>query len=174
MTEHPRTTLQDVAKAALGAHAGVSGRELERVARRQGLTISYTTINGMAAGTYKSRPTRRTLDALADLSGYSREAVYAAAELPLPGPPFADELPPDVDRMHPHQRRAVIEVIRAFLADSEPHAAGSHDGDRRTDVTAARGDEQAEAARTTPDRQPTRGQRRRAGLDQVGEESQDG
>ena len=164
MTEHSRTTLQDVAKAALGAHPGVSGRELERVARKQGLTISYTTINGMAAGTYKSRPTRKTLDALAALAGYSREAVYAAAELPLPGPPFADELPPDVDRMQPHQRRAVIEVIRAFLADGEPQGARSY---------AAGDDGLSAAARTTPDRQPTRGQRRRADLGRVGEESQD-
>ena len=172
MTEHPRTTLQDVAKAALGAHPGVSGRELERVARKQGLTISYTTINGMAAGTYKSRPTRKTLDALAELAGYSREAVYAAAELPLPGPPFADELPPDVDRMQPHQRRAVIEVIRAFLADSEPQGARSYDGDPASDPASDAA--LSEAARTTPDRRPTRGQRRRADLDEVGEESQDG
>ncbi len=43
-------TLRDVALDVLASQGSVSGRELERKARRLGLRISYTTINALAAG----------------------------------------------------------------------------------------------------------------------------
>ncbi|MEE3126371.1 MAG: hypothetical protein VX494_04095 [Actinomycetota bacterium] len=109
-------SLREVARAALDAHPGISGRELERVARRQGLTISYTTINHLAAGTYKSRPSRKTLDALAALSKLPHEAVYAAAHEPLPRARFAEQLPPDADTLDGAQREAVLSVVRQLAA----------------------------------------------------------
>lgn len=124
MTADQPTTLRDVARAALDAHVGVSGRALERLAREHGLSISYTTINHLAAGTYKSRPSAKTLDALAALSGFTPAQVYAAAQLPLPQASFAEQLPPDVDLLTPPQRDSVLSIIRQFTqANLELHQA---------------------------------------------------
>ena len=109
----PRS-LRDVAQRALDKHEGVSGRELDRIAKRRGLKIVYTTINHIAAGTYKSKPSRGTLEALADLSGYPRAVVYAAAEQPMPLASLADQLPPDADLLTGAQRDAVLAIIRQF------------------------------------------------------------
>jgi transcriptional regulator with XRE-family HTH domain len=114
MSNDAPMTLRDVAQAALAAHPGVSGRQLERLAKKRGLTISYTTINHLAAGTYKSRPSRKTLEALADLSGLDVEGVYRAAGEPLPRLPLRDDLPPDADLLDGTQRRLVVEMVRTF------------------------------------------------------------
>ena len=116
MNDDRPMTLRDVARAALDAHQGVSGRELDRLARKRGLSISYTTVNHLAAGTYKSRPSRNTLEALAELSGIPLAKVYEAANAPMPMARLADQLPPDADLLSPAQREAVIAVVRQFAA----------------------------------------------------------
>jgi hypothetical protein len=116
MNDDRPMTLRDVARAALDAHHGVSGRELDRLARKRGLSISYTTVNHLAAGTYKSRPSRNTLEALAELSGVPLAKVYEAAKVPMPMARLADQLPPDADLLSPAQREAVIAVVRQFAA----------------------------------------------------------
>jgi hypothetical protein len=103
-----------VAQAALDSNPGTTGRELDRQAKKRGLSIVYTTINAMAAGTYNSRPSRKTLEALSELSGFSLEEVYAAAKMPLPLKPLRDDLPPDADLLDGTQRRIVIDAIRSF------------------------------------------------------------
>lgn len=114
MSNDAPMTLRDVARAALDANPGVSGRQLERLAKKRGLTISYTTINHLAAGTYKSRPSRKTLEALAALADVEREVVYRAAGEPLPRTPLREDLPPDSDILTGPQRRIVVELIRSF------------------------------------------------------------
>lgn len=109
----PRT-LREVALAALAAHEGATGRELDRLARKMGHRISYTTVNHMAAGTYTSRPSRKTLEALAALAKLDPEVVYKAARLPLPMTPLREDLPPDADLLDGSQRRIVVELIRTF------------------------------------------------------------
>jgi len=108
-------TLREIAQSVLDKHQ-VSGRELTRRAAKAGLTLSYTTINGLAAGTYKSRPTAKTLAALAHLSDYTIEQVYAAAGLPVPLRPFAEDLPSDADTLSAEQRQAVLAVVRQFAS----------------------------------------------------------
>ncbi|MCL1900070.1 MAG: hypothetical protein FWG11_06120 [Promicromonosporaceae bacterium] len=80
-----------------------------------------TTLNHIGAGTYKSRPSAETVRAVAYLAGVSDDEAFTAAGLPIPGPPFADELPPDADELSPRSRKAVIEVIRAMLAAERGH-----------------------------------------------------
>jgi hypothetical protein len=107
-------TLKDVAKAASDKNDGARGRKLGRVAEGLGLKISYTTVDDILEGRYKSRPGRGILDALAELSGMNKEDVYAAAGVPLPLRPLADDLPPDADLLSGPQRRVVIDTVRLF------------------------------------------------------------
>lgn len=121
MSNDEPQTLKDVAQAALDNNRGMSGRQLDAEAKRRKLKIVYTTINHMAAGTYKSKPGRETLVALAELSGYTLEQVYRAARLPMPLKPFRDDLPEDADHLTGTQRRVVLDAIRQF-AQQNLHA----------------------------------------------------
>ena len=107
-------TLTDLMKLAAKRH-DASGRRLAELAVANGLDITYTTINHILAGTYRSRPGPRTLAAIAFLAGVEPARVYRAAGIPQPGRPFAEELPPGADYLTPRQRAAVIEVIRAMI-----------------------------------------------------------
>lgn len=139
MSNDEPQTLRDVAKAAL-AKSGVGGRALDRLAKQKGLTIAYTTINHMAAGTYKSRPGRPTLEALAALSGYTLEQVYRAARAPMPLKPLRDDLPDDADLLDGPQRRVVIDAIRLFAQQNRElatlRAVTGEDGDRHVSAAA--------------------------------------
>lgn len=112
-------TLRDLLEQAKVDRAVRSGRALADLAEKHGQKIDRTQVNAILGGTYKSRPQRPLLEAIAWLSNAELEDVYAAAELPMPGPSFADELPPDVDYLGPRERHAVITVIRAFLGAAE-------------------------------------------------------
>lgn len=111
-------TLKEIAQAASDNNGGARGRQLGRIAERKGLTLSYTTVDKLLAGTYTSRPSRRTLEALAQLSGVPVEKVYAAAQVAPPQARFADQLPPGVDSLTPEQRKVIIDIIRVFLKDN--------------------------------------------------------
>lgn len=106
-------TLREVAQSILDENQ-VSGRQLSELARKRGLTLSYTTINRLAAGDYTSHPSDKTLTALAMMSRYSVEQVYAAAGAPVPLKPLAEDLPPDADTLTPEQRDTVLSVVRQF------------------------------------------------------------
>lgn len=108
-------TLKDVAQAASDNNGGAGGRQLGRIAEKAGLTIAYTTIDKILAGTYTSRPGKKTLEALAQLSGIPLALVYEAAQMELPQARLADQLPPDVDLLTPEQRRIVIDLARLFV-----------------------------------------------------------
>jgi hypothetical protein len=107
-------TLKDVAQAASLKNGGARGRELGRIAKERGLKLTYTTVDHMLEGRYKSKPGRQTLDALAVLSGMPREEVFGAAGVPLPLKPLAQDLPPDADLLTGPQRRVVIDTVRLF------------------------------------------------------------
>lgn len=119
-------TLQTLVKRALGD--GTSGRQLAVRAEQAGHKVAFTTINAIAAGTYKSKPSAETIRAIAYLAGVSDEAAFTAAGYPLPGPPFADELPPGVDQLSARSRRAAVEILRALV-----EAETSQDGEGRAE-----------------------------------------
>lgn len=124
MNDSPNPTLRDVALRASQRVGGLQGRALDREAKKRGLTLSYTTIDRIIAGTYRSRPKGETLEALAQLSGYSLDVVRAAAGLPPQLRAFAEDLPPDADLLSADQRRVVLDVVRQFAkVNAELHAA---------------------------------------------------
>lgn len=111
----PRTLKEAVDTAAV--HRGQSGRRMAALAQGHGYKITSTTLNAIRQGTYKSTPSTETLRAIAWLAGVSEESVFIAAGEPVPGPPFADELPPGVDNLSPKARNAIIEILRVLVDD---------------------------------------------------------
>ncbi|MEV4991256.1 hypothetical protein [Pseudarthrobacter sp. LMD1-1-1.1] len=120
MHKRPKT-LKDVAQAASDNNGGAGGRQLGRIAEKAGLTIAYTTIDKILAGTYTSRPGKKTLEALAQLSGLPLAVVYEAAQMELPQARLADQLPPDVDSLTPEQRKIVIDLARLFVKQNRQY-----------------------------------------------------
>lgn len=114
MNDKGTRTLRDIAQLASDRHDGVRGRALDREAKRLGLRLSYTTVDKILAGTYRSQPGPETLDALAALAGVDRAEVYEAAGVPLPMSSFAEQLPPDADLLTARQRDSVLAVVRQF------------------------------------------------------------
>lgn len=112
-------TLKEIAQAASDNNGGARGRQLGRIAERKGLTLSYTTVDKILAGTYTSRPSRKTLEALAKLAGVPVAQVYEAANEVPPQAPFADQLPPGVDTLTPEQRKVIIDIARVFLKENK-------------------------------------------------------
>jgi len=77
-------TLTEIAQAASDNNGGARGRQLGRIAERKGLTLSYTTVDKILSGTYTSRPSRKTLEALAhrletELAGADTQDTYRLA-----------------------------------------------------------------------------------------------
>ncbi len=112
-------TMQSVIEEILG-RLNTSARGLDRAASKQGYSLAYTTISAIRNGTHSGQYQTRTLDAIAGVGGIGRDVVYRAAGLPLPGKPFADELPDDVDYLDRASREAVKGVIRVLLEQRSP------------------------------------------------------
>lgn len=112
-------TLKDLLEQAKVNHDVTSGRALADLTHGREHSIDRTQVNQILAGTYKSELRPSTIRAIAWLAGVDEAEAFAAAEQPLPGPPFAKELPPHADYLTPNQRHAVITVIRALLSSAE-------------------------------------------------------
>src|SRR5882757_1511267 len=108
-------TLRDLIDRAFVRHHARYATDLANLARANDFKINRTTINEIRNGTYSARPGKPVLEALAWLAGVSLDAAYLAADLPAPGPPFAAELPDDVDRLDRKERDAVLHVVRVLL-----------------------------------------------------------
>ena len=158
MDNEPQLTLRDVALKASESVGGLQGRALDREAKRRGLTLSYTTVDKIIAGTYTSTPKRPTLEALAQLSGLPLEKVFQAANVPFPRRPLAELLPEDADLLSPDQTRVVIDVVRQFakanralasarqnkeVVGNAQHPAPMNDAPRATATVAVGADELA-------------------------------
>ncbi|WP_426302744.1 hypothetical protein [Arthrobacter sp. R-11] len=128
-------TVRDLVDLAIQRHQ-TSGRQLAFMAQGHGFKITTTTINHLKAGTYKSIPSADTLRAVAWLAGVSDQVAFTAAGQPVPGPPFADDLPPGVDSLSPKSRRVIIEMARV-LVDLEKNADASDTEDLEQPADAA-------------------------------------
>lgn len=115
MSTSQNESLRDIALLAQSRHDGEGGRAMERIAKRSGFTISASTFDRIAAGTYRSKAQKKTLQALAHLAGVSEERAYEAADRRYVAKKFADQLPDDVDQLEEDQREALIYAARAFL-----------------------------------------------------------
>ncbi|MFE9234810.1 hypothetical protein [Cellulosimicrobium funkei] len=119
------TGLRELLDQAMVRRDVRSGRRLAEIAQDAGYPVSHATINQIRSGSYASRPSDDTVRAIAWLAGASEEAAFTAADLPIPGPPFADELPPGVDTLSPRKRKVVLDLLRVLIEDEE------RDGDDR-------------------------------------------
>lgn len=116
-------TLRDLLLRARALHDNASGRRLAEMAQANGHEIDRTQINHILRGSYPHRPKRPLLDAVAYLSGATREEVYEIAGEPLPLGDFREELPEEADVLSVGQRQAVLGVIREFIAAERARAA---------------------------------------------------
>lgn len=142
--ERTPTSLQELAQLVIDVQ-GTSARQVARKAEREGLKLTYTTLNQMRAGSYRWSPREDTLRALAQLAGIEAEVAFRAAGLPVPGPPLADELPPGSDNLSPKSRAAVISLLRVLIDlesnhDEHDHHHDHHDAGERPTGAAADGE----------------------------------
>lgn len=115
-------SLMDLIEIAVKRNGGASGRRLAEVAQQAGHDISHATLNRLRQGTYASRPTDASIRAIAYLAQVPEATAFAAVGV---RPPAADryELPAEAQRMDTRQRRALDELLRAFVASQAPAAA---------------------------------------------------
>jgi hypothetical protein len=109
-------SLIELIDIAAQRNGGASGRRLAELAQSAGHDISHATLNRLRQGTYATRPTDASIRAIAYLADVSENAAFAAAGVRAPAA-VAYEPPPEARRMNTRQRKAVDELIRAFIAD---------------------------------------------------------
>lgn len=106
--------LRELVGAALERHR-TSVRQLSFLAQKQGFRVTRTALNQLRAGTYMSVPSGETLRAIAWLADVSGKVAFTSAGRPIPGPMFAEDLPPGVDNLSPKARRAAIDLLRILV-----------------------------------------------------------
>ncbi|WP_394524914.1 helix-turn-helix domain-containing protein [Paenarthrobacter nicotinovorans] len=127
-------SLKELVELAIQRH-DASGLALSQLAQRAGYTVTYTTINQIRQGTYKSIPREPTLRALAWLAGVDDSVAFTAAGQPAPGPPFAEELPPGVDNLSPRSRKIMIDLARVLVdLEKAEDASNTTDQGQPTDI----------------------------------------
>lgn len=117
-------SLVDLIDSAARRHDGASVRRLAELAQRAGHDISHTTLNRLRQGAYVSRPTDASLRAIAYLAEVPETAAFAAAGVRAPSAEQY-QLPVDAQRMSTRQRRALDELLRAFVTEQLPPAPAS-------------------------------------------------
>ncbi|OHU85557.1 hypothetical protein BKN37_26385 [Mycobacterium talmoniae] len=117
-------SLMDLIETAVKRHDGASGRRLAELAQHAGHDISHATLNRLRQGTYASRPTDASIRAIAYLAEVPETVAFAAVGV---RPPAAEQykLPAEAQRMSTRQRRALDELLRAFVIEQAPPSAPS-------------------------------------------------
>lgn len=133
----PTNSLPELIDLAVSKHK-TSVRQMSFTAQKNGYRVTATTLNQIRNGSYKSKPSKETLAAIAWLAGVDETLVFAAAGQPVPGPPLADELPPGADLLSPKSRKAVVEMVRV-LVDLEAGSNGKQQDSDPDNGTGPRG-----------------------------------
>lgn len=109
-------SLMELIEIAAKRHGGASGRRLAELAQQAGHDISHATLNRLRQGTYASRPTDASIRAIAYLAEVPETVAFAAVGV---RPPAADQyqVPAEAHRMNTRQRRAIDELLRAFVVE---------------------------------------------------------
>jgi len=109
-------SLMDLIEIAAKRHGGASGRRLAELAQQAGHDISHATLNRLRQGTYASRPTDASIRAIAYLAEVPETVAFTAVGV---RPPAADhyQVPGEAQRMSTRQRRALDELLRAFVIE---------------------------------------------------------
>lgn len=150
--------LRALVEVAVERHK-TSVRQLSLLAQKRGFRVTHTTLNQVRSGTYKSEPSEVTIRAIAWLAGVDESVAFTAAGQPVPGPPFAEELPPGVDNLPPKARKAAIDMLRVLVDMNQDadHAGNAEDQEQPADVGGA----------GTQPGDPRTGQKTRRGLSAV-------
>lgn len=126
--------LSALVETAIERHQ-TSVRQLSFLAQKRGFAVSHTTLNQVRSGTYKSVPSEVTIRAIAWLAGVDVDAAFTAAGQPVPGPPFAEELPPGVDNLSPMSRKVVLDMVRRLVdLEKNADASSTEDHEQPADV----------------------------------------
>lgn len=142
-------SLRDLVELAI-QYRDTSGLGLSQLASSNGYRITTTTINAIRQGVYKSTPREGTLRALAWLAGVDASVAFTAAGQPVPGPPFAEELPPGVDNLSPKARKAVLDMLRVLVdLEGSSDASNTEPHEQPTDLHNARERRNARAGQKT-------------------------
>ncbi|AKC37997.1 Uncharacterised protein [Mycolicibacterium phlei] len=109
-------SLVELIELAVQRHGGASGRRLAEIAQRGGHEVSHATLNRLRQGTYASRPSDASIRAIAYLAEVPETAAFTAAGV---RPPAAEQyqVPAEAHRMSTRQRRALDELLRAFISE---------------------------------------------------------
>ncbi|WP_136017932.1 hypothetical protein [Arthrobacter silvisoli] len=127
-------SLRDLVDLAVRRH-DTSIRQLSFKAQEHGFRLAGTTLGNIRTGAYKSAPTTETIRAIAWLAGVSEAVAFTAAGQPVPGPPFADDLPPGVDNLSPKSRKVIIEMARVLVdLEKNANASSTEDPEQPADV----------------------------------------
>lgn len=118
-------SLRELVDLAVAKHQ-TSVRQLSFKAQDHGFKLVGTTLGHIRNGTYKSVASEETIRAIAWLAGVSDDVAFTAAGQPVPGPPFAEELPPGVDNLPAKARKAAIDMLRV-LVDMNKEVVGNGD-----------------------------------------------
>ena len=145
-------SLIDLIEIAATRHDGASGRRLAELAQRAGHDISHATLNRLRQGTYATRPSDASIRAIAYLADVSENTAFAAAGVTAPAA-VVYQPPREAQRMSTRQRKALDEVIRAFVAEPAVAAPSGVDfggllaaRERLSVALAGTGDDHARAA----------------------------
>ncbi|SKU91890.1 Uncharacterised protein [Mycobacteroides abscessus subsp. abscessus] len=112
-------SLVELIESAARRHDGASGRRLAEIAQRGGHEVSHATLNRLRQGTYASRPSDTSIRAVAYLAEVPETVAFAAAGVRAPMTERY-EPPAEAQRMSTPQRKAVDQLLRAFLGDQVP------------------------------------------------------
>jgi len=114
----PPSSLRDLVNMAMDRHGFRYLTDLERLAEHDGVPILHTTLASIRKGTYRSRPTEKTLRTLAHLAGVEYSVARRAAGMPDEGLPVADEvaLVENVNLLTKAERHAHLMALRASAA----------------------------------------------------------
>lgn len=112
-------SLIELIDIAAKRNGGASGRRLAELAQRAGHDISHATLNRLRQGTYATRPSDASIRAIAYLADVSENTAFAAAGVSA-ATTVVYEPPSEAQRMTARQRKALDEVIRAFVAGQTP------------------------------------------------------
>lgn len=129
MSSPDEVTLADLIDRAMQRHGVTSARALAQAAQDRGLPIVHTTLSQIRAGSYRSRPSRATLEGVAELAGVPYRVAQHAAGLPVVGKPFHQEWDTEYDELTPDQRDVVKTVAAALLNASRRRNTATDDGD---------------------------------------------
>lgn len=137
-------SLRNLVETAVERHQ-TSVRQLSILAQKQGYRVTHTTLNQVRSGTYKSAPSEVTIKAIAWLAGVSEQLAFMAAGQPVPGPPFAEELPAGVDNLPPKARKAAIDMLRVLVDMNQGLADAELTSDQEQPIDIRRASERRDA-----------------------------